>query len=112
MKPDTLIKRHVFHFNKEDNGGEAILLKTEFLANGDPGEFYINQELSLQSYGNSASFNFGGGPLTPEILRQLADELDDANMQASEACKPPPQKSKEEIGDVEFVTLISELPFI
>lgn len=77
---DKVLCEHIFVFNKEDNGGEALILKTEFFDNGDGGKegIYTNQKLILSSYCNSASFDLHGVALTPEILRQLADELEQA----------------------------------
>ena len=37
---------------------------------------FVNQELTLQSYCNSATFELIGSPFTPELLRQLANELE------------------------------------
>jgi hypothetical protein len=63
------IKTHFFEFSNEDvNGGEAFFLTTD--ANG-------TQELTLQSYLNSATFTLGTMPLNPQKLRQLADELEE-----------------------------------
>jgi hypothetical protein len=90
---DKLLHRHVFCFNEEDNGGESLTLKTEFYDNGDaaaglPAGIYTNQELSLMSYGNSASFNLSGAAFTPELLRQLANELESAMIKAEAAVVP------------------------
>lgn len=79
---DKLLKRHVFCFNDEDNGGESLILTTEMYANGDPDGVYYNQELTLQSYGNSASFNLYSAMFNPENLRRLADELRQAHIEA------------------------------
>jgi hypothetical protein len=80
MMTDKILSTHVFVFNKRDNGGESLMLTTKFIANGDDitenEGVYINQELTLQSYSNSASFNLVGCNITPEILRQLANELE------------------------------------
>ena len=69
------LARHVFSFNPKDNGGEALLLVTTFYDNGDG--IYLQQELSLHSYCNTASFNLLGVALTAKSLRQLANELDE-----------------------------------
>jgi len=79
---DKLLKRHVFCFNEHDNGGESLLLTTEMFANGDPDGVYINQELSLQSYCNSASFHLSGATITPALLRKLANELETVENEA------------------------------
>lgn len=79
---DKLLKTHVFCFNPYDNSGEGLFLTTQFFANGDPitdtEGIYLNQELRLQSYCNSASFNLYGAYITPELLRKLADQLEQA----------------------------------
>lgn len=75
-----ILKRHVFTFNPKDNSGESLSLVTNFIANGDKitknEGVYINQELTLQSYCNACSFNLIGAAITPEVLRQLANELE------------------------------------
>lgn len=63
------------------NGGESLMLTTTVLCDSNdpdpkPDEYFLNQELSLQSYGNSASFTLIGNVLTPKILRELADEME------------------------------------
>ena len=83
---DKKLHRHVFCFNEEDNGGEAVMLTTDFFANGDPGVVYMNQEFELQSYCNSASITLCGAQLTPELLRKLADELVEARLIAGKKC--------------------------
>lgn len=75
-----------FVFNPEDNGGESLTLTTQFFNNGDPGEVYMNQELSLQSYCNSASINLVGVQVTPDSLRELANLLDKALVEATNNC--------------------------
>lgn len=66
-----------FVFNNDDNGGESLSLTTfKHVDDRYPtAGAYITQELTLQSYGNSASFNIGYF-FTPENLRKLADALD------------------------------------
>jgi hypothetical protein len=80
MNKDKLLDRHTFVFNEHDSGGESLSITTEFYANGDPitekEGVYTNQTLSLQSYCNSASFNLMGANITPDLLRQLANELE------------------------------------
>ena len=79
---DKLLKRHAFCFNKETNGGEALTLVTKMFANGDPNGVYWNQELTLHSYCNSASINLYGPALTPKLLRELANQLEFADIEA------------------------------
>ena len=73
---DKLLKKHVFCFNEDANGGEALTLQTSFFEDKENEHIYCVQELSLQSYGNSASFQLVGAAITPELLRKLADELE------------------------------------
>jgi len=76
---DTVLKTHLFIFG-ETKGRDSLMLTTEFIANGDEitadTGVFLNQELTLQSYNNSASFNLYGTILTPKSLRQLANELE------------------------------------
>jgi len=78
------LHKHVFCFDPANRGGEALLLKTDFIDNGDENDnsVFMNQELTLHSYCNSATFNLCGTPLTPETLRKLANELESAQIQA------------------------------
>lgn len=68
-------KKHYFDLTPGLNGGESLSLTTTFHDNGD-GEYYTNQELTLQSYGNAATFHLCGASLEPETLRRLASELE------------------------------------
>jgi len=71
------LKSHVFDFTPEINSGEGLILETKYYDNGDgiPDGLYWEQELTLQSYGNSATFTLTD-VLTPTKLRKLADELE------------------------------------
>lgn len=89
MNRDRLLGRHVFVFNEHDNGGEQLILTTEFYHNGDPDGVYVNQEITLGSYCNSASINLSGVQITPEILFKLATELVTAR-----------EKARREIGEI------------
>lgn len=80
------IKSHAFCFNIADNGGEALTLHTAFFANGDPGGVFAHQALTLHSYSNSATIDLCGSVLTPELLRQLAQELETAKKEAESLC--------------------------
>lgn len=77
---DKLLARNCFVFNPKDNGGETVSLLTEFYSNGEEvtstDGVYVNQNLSLQSYGNSASFTLCGAQFTPNNLRELANQLE------------------------------------
>lgn len=78
------IARKVFVFNPKDNGGEQLILVTKIFDNGDEKDnIYIEQELILHSYSNSASFNLAAITLTPEVLRKLANELESQLITAS-----------------------------
>ncbi len=79
---DKILKTHSFNFNPRENGGESLHLHTQIYSNGDPGGIYLNQELTLESYGNSATFNLCGTVFTVESLRQLANELEQEIVQA------------------------------
>lgn len=71
------VAEHKFLFNPKDNGGESLTLKTEVFDNGDKFDnLYFNQTLCLQSYCNSAQFNLGTAKLSPNNLRELANQLD------------------------------------
>jgi hypothetical protein len=80
--PDKLLATHTFCFNKHDNGGESLVLKTEIYANGDPGGIFWNQILTLHSYCNSASLTLCGASLTPDVLRDLANQLENIEIEA------------------------------
>lgn len=73
----TFVSSHCFCFNPEDNGGESLLLDTEFHDNGDDKDnIYLQQTITLNSYCNNVSINLSGAQITPEKLRQLANELE------------------------------------
>ena len=81
------VGRHVFVFNPKDNGGESIMLVTDYFDNGDDERFlYTNQTLTLQSYGNSASIQMEGC-FTPETLRKLANELESQHIKMETKCR-------------------------
>jgi hypothetical protein len=67
--------RHFFKFN---NDSEHLCLESKFMDNGDGIEkgFYILQRLILQGSYNSAEFNLWDIIITPEKLRQLANEME------------------------------------
>ena len=86
MNGESLLKRIVQPVNKLDNDGEALTLVTKILANGDPvtdkNGIFLNQELSLNSYCNKATFHLYGATFTPQRLREMADELEAAIKEA------------------------------
>lgn len=72
-----LIDSHIMICNPDCNGGENLVIKTNFYDNGDEeNNIFINQEITLHSYGNSCSFNLCGSPLTVEVLRELANKIE------------------------------------
>jgi hypothetical protein len=85
MPNPEMLKRHVFTFNPRDNGGEALILTTEFYHALGGKEIFSNHEISLQSYGNEANFMLHSIDITPELLRALADQLEQAEMDAAAA---------------------------
>lgn len=81
---DKLLYRSSIELSpKNTNGGECLILTTEAYANRKPitdeDEVYYNQKLSLESYGNSASINLYNWTITPEMLRDAADQLEKMN---------------------------------
>ena len=85
MNKDKLLKIHTTCVNEEDNSGESLMITTKVYSNGDDivkrkdgniDGIYFYQEITLQSYANSASFNLGSITLTPTILREIANELE------------------------------------
>jgi hypothetical protein len=87
MSKEKEVGRHVFVFNPKDNGGESLMLITDYFDNGDDNKFlFTNQELTLQSYCNSATLQLMGANLTPAVLRQLANELESKQIQIEAEC--------------------------
>ena len=80
MKTNKVLKTHTFNLSPNENSGEGLTITTEFIANGDDitetEGVILNHEITLQSYGNSASINLFGIALTPEKLRTLANQLE------------------------------------
>lgn len=67
------------------NGGEDLIIKTDIIENGDGIEgIILNQQISLQSYGNSVTLNLYGNVLTPDFLRYLAQEIEYGIAQAKD----------------------------
>jgi hypothetical protein len=67
--------RHIFTFNPDDNGGQSFRITTDITVE-DKEEAILEHEITLQSYGNKATFFLHGVMLTPAKLRQMADELE------------------------------------
>lgn len=86
--PDKSLKKHYFVFNKNDNGGEQLTLTTEYFHNGDKENgIYTNQQLTLHSYCNEATFSLSGASIDSKALRELANQLDEARIEAKELAK-------------------------
>jgi hypothetical protein len=71
---DKIVFEHSFVVNEGDNGGESLIITTKSINNGS--NTYLNQEITLTSYCNSASFNLSSAVLTPAKLRELANQLE------------------------------------
>ena len=80
IEPNVVVYEHTFDLSPMNNGGEAVILTTKFISNGDPisnnSGGYFNQELTLNSYGNSASISLYSGYFIPSTLRKIAKELE------------------------------------
>lgn len=72
---------HYFVLNQGSSGGEQILLKTTFHKVESELDPFITQELTLNSYNNSVTFNTQG-IFNPERLGQLVTELKEAESKA------------------------------
>lgn len=79
---------HLFTLNPDSNGGESVVLHTKFEDNGDFSRGLAKEpvlsathELIINSYGNSVHFNMYGY-LTPTVLRDLANQLEKAEVAA------------------------------
>ncbi|MEK6832663.1 MAG: hypothetical protein AABY32_01335 [Nanoarchaeota archaeon] len=79
---DELLDTVTTDINPKDTGGESVLLRTKIYANGDPGGIFINQEFTINSYCNRATFDLVGAVLTPDILRKMANDLEEAMCKA------------------------------
>lgn len=79
------ISSHSFIFNRSDNGGEQLILTTEFWWNGDlsPAGIFTTQELTLNSYCNSATFALSGATITSDDLEGLAKQLRESEEKAA-----------------------------
>lgn len=64
---------HSFSFNEDNADGSELLLTTRFHIRN--GKIEYTQELSLEAGPNSASIHLGSIQITPEKLRDLANEL-------------------------------------
>lgn len=76
--------------NPEDNGGETVAITVEIYDNGDAAAglsdgIFTLSNVSLQSYGNSASMSLPN--ITPEFLRDFADKLEAELIEVTKAFK-------------------------
>ena len=95
MAQDDILHEQVINMSNESGlGGEGLSLHVKFIDNGDKIEYnkdgevenngiFMNQEISLQSYCNSASIKLFGNPLTPDMLREMANQLEKAEIAAA-----------------------------
>jgi len=90
-KQDKPLQKHYFEVPPDTNGGESVSIETKFFSNGDPmpDGLIIKQVITLSSYSNRVSFFLEGNVLTPEILRDLADQLDRKIEQIEKRNNPP-----------------------
>lgn len=98
MKDKKIFERS-YVLNDGVNGGESLTLQVDFLSNGEPNGIFMNQQLILQSYGNSASFNLYGSTLYPDKLRQVADFIDLATSHAKEIAKKEQEEQEQKDSD-------------
>ncbi len=81
-KPNGFIKTISKEVGPHINSGESIVIETDIIDNGDnepdKSSRFLNQRITLQSYGNSASINLFGASMTPKFLRELANEIESA----------------------------------
>ena len=78
MNGPKKLNTHHFVFNPKDHSDEQINIQTDFYHNGDPNGIFTNQCITMQSCCNHASMHLYGCQITPQILRHLADELEQA----------------------------------
>lgn len=74
---NQLFKTFVHTVNPKDNGGEHITITTNVYKNED-GSKYTDHVIGLESYCNSVSLNLCGAQITPQFLRKMAEDLEQA----------------------------------
>jgi hypothetical protein len=79
MDNTKFLGQHIFNFAPNVNSGETLILNTKIYQR-DIGNFYTTQDLTLHSYCNRATFHLLNINITPEILRKLANELEDTEI--------------------------------
>ncbi len=70
------VESHSFTVNPYDNGGEQFTINTTIRKHGGDDNAYMTHQFVLQSYGSNAIIHIGA-QITPSMLRQWADELDE-----------------------------------
>jgi len=76
----TVVSKHEYTINPQDNGGEAAQIITKIIDNGD-GDLFLDQTVELQCYG--IHYTIVKIPeLTPEKLRELANQLESEILKA------------------------------
>lgn len=63
--------KHIFEIGPHVNGGENVTIVSE-IEDG----VVIEQTIEIMAYGNSAQLNLSRNILTPDILRDLANQLE------------------------------------
>jgi len=79
---EKLLHTEKFVISPKESGGEALIFITEYYDNGDK-EIFTNQRIVLHSYCNNATINLYGIQITSDILRELANKLDEAKIIAT-----------------------------
>lgn len=85
---ENVIHKHIFELNYGDMD-ERVVLETEFHTNGDPDGIFLNQFLTINNYhhNNVCSLGFYSGLFNPDRLRELADQIEEAQKVAVRAAK-------------------------
>jgi hypothetical protein len=63
--------KHIFEIGPHVNGGENITIVSQ-IEDGN----IVEQTIEIMAYGNSAQLNLSRNILTPDILRELANQLE------------------------------------
>lgn len=74
--PNNLLHTIITTLVDGTNGCEAIVITTDFYRDTPDDEFYITQGIDIPGYVN-ISLKFDDCVFTPEILRELADKIDE-----------------------------------
>ena len=68
------IHRYTHNLNEYANGGESIIIVTEWYH--EKGDIFSTQRIEMHSYINSAAFCLGDFLFNPAALRKLADDIE------------------------------------